>query len=198
MSNTTPGAVRAILPDLLYAEEDLGQLDSGTNLVLINSAFEVPTILRDTDTLVVDTDYTFIRPRTITLGTAATGENYTAFTQIIFSDSQITTFIDESDRIISNQFVNRDTPADEYLGDWSKYLTVHKILLMTAHGDLERITWARSFRAMAFDGIKAYKEFTASGTFEDSQIDRCDATSVNAFMLDQEAVNGYEDGSCTD
>ena len=192
MSNTTPELVRGVLPELLFAKEDLGVLDSGTNLSLKNSAVEVPTILKDSTTLVSGTDFTFVSPRKITLGTAAASENYTAHVHLAFTDAKLTEFIDGSDRIIANQFVNMDTPSAVHLSDWSRDLTAHKVLVLTARGDLDKVAWARSFRTMAMDAIAAYKENTSKGTFDDSEVTRDDENSVDAFALDQQAVKNYE------
>jgi len=192
MSNTTPALVRGILPELLFTDEDLGVLDSGTNLILKNSAMEVPTILRDATTLASGVDYTFIAPRKITLGTAATSENYTVHSHLAFTDAKLTEFINSSDRIIANLFINMDAPAAEYLSDWSRDLTAHRVLVLTARGNLDKVAWARSFRSMALDAITAYKENSSKGVFNDSEVTRDDATSINAYALDQQKVKKYE------
>ena len=191
MTYTTALAVRKLLPDLLIAEDDIGVLDSGTYLQLTNSAFDVPTILKDSTTLNLTTDFTFIQPRKITLSVAASSENFIATTYIAFSDADITTLIEESDRFIDNKFINLTAPSSAYKGDWSRYKTGSKILRVTAKGDEDRLAWADSFDKIADDSIMAYLEHTTAGAFDDSGVTRHDATSVDAFKLDQRDVERY-------
>ena len=191
MGYTTIDAVRRLLPDLLISEEDLGTQASGKVLTLVNSAVGVPNILKD-DTVLADvTDYTFTQPRRITLSVAASGENFIATTHITFSDTDITTFIEESDRFIDNKFINLTAPSSVHKGDWSRYKTGSKILRVTAKGDEDRLAWADSFDKIADDSITAYLEHTTAGAFDDSGVTRHDATSVNAFKLDQRDVERY-------
>ncbi len=191
MAYTTAVKVRNLLPDLLIEEDIIGTLDSGTHLVLTNPAFGVPTILKDNTTLTLTTDYTFTQPREIALGVAATGEHFTATVYIAFSDSEINSFIGESDRIIDNFFVNLTAPASEYQDDWSKYLSAAKILRVKAKGDPDMLAWAASMEKIAMDGMQAYKDMTSAGTFDDSGVSRCDAAPVDAFKLGQGSVEDY-------
>ena len=191
MGHTTPNSVRNLLPDLLTEEDDIGVISSGTSLTLTNSAYAVPTILKDASTLAVTTDYTFIQPRKITLTAAATGENFTAHVHVAFSDDELKTFIGESDRIINNLFANLSLPDSTYLDDWSKWLTAHKIILIKSKGDLDMVAWGRSFRTMAMDAINDYIANISATSFNDAGGDRADATSVSDFMLDQQPVSKY-------
>jgi hypothetical protein len=191
MGHTTPNSVRNLLPDLLTEEDDLGVISSGTSLTLTNSAYAVPTILKDASTLAVTTDYTFVQPRKITLTAAATGENFTAHVHVAFSDDELKTFIGESDRIINNLFANLSMPDSTYLDDWSKWLTAHKVILIKAKGNLDKVAWGRSFRTMAMDAINDYIANTSATSFNDAGGDRADATSVSDFMLDQQPVSKY-------
>lgn len=195
MAHTTNTKVRNLLPDLLISEDILGTLASGTHLLLTNPAFGVPSILKDSTTLTLTTDYAFVQPRTVTLGTAAAGEHYTATVYISFSDSEIDSFIGESDRIIDNFFVNLTTPASEYLDDWSKYLSAAKILHVKAKGDPNMLAWAASMEKNAMDGMGAYLDKTLAGVFDDTGISRCDAESVSDFKFDQ---SGQADYACGD
>ena len=191
MGYTIVDSVRRLLPDILISEEDLGINASGKVLTLVNSAVGVPNILKDGTTLADITDYTFTQPRRITLSVAASGENFIATTYITFSDADITTLIEESDRAIDNKFVNLTAPSSAYKGDWSRYKTGSKILRITAKGDEDRLAWADSFDKIADDGITAYLEHTIAGVFDDSGVTRCDATSVSAFKLDQQDTERY-------
>lgn len=190
--HTTAVKVRNLLPDLLIAEDNVGIISSGTAMTLRNPAFAVPTVLKNTTEMVITTDYTFVQPRAVTLTVAATGENFTARTHIAFSDTEILVFVGESDRIINNYFVNLTAPASEYLDDWSKYLTAAKILRVKAKGNPDMLTWAESMEKMAMDGMVAYLAKTSAGVFDDSAVTRGDATPVDAFMLDQQPVQGYD------
>ena len=191
MSHTTPEKVRGQMPDLLTAEDFMGTIDSGTNLLLTNSAFAVPTLLQDTTELAITTDYTFVQPRTIKLNSAADGENYTAHVHIAFPDSQLTEFIGQSDRIIDNEFANQTTPASEYLDDWSQQLTVAKIKMITAKGYPDLLAEAAAFKAMAMADIASYKAGTLKCTFSDTQVTRTDRTPVPAHSLDQSPIKRY-------
>ena len=191
MGHTTPNSVRNLLPDLLTEEDDLGVISSGTSLTLTNSAYAVPTILKDASTLAATADYTFVQPRKITLTAAATGENFTAHVHVAFSDDELKTFIGESDRIINNLFANLSMPDSTYLDDWSKWLTAHKIILIKSKGDLDMVAWGRSFRTMAMDAINAYLANTSATSYDDAGGERADATSVSDFMLDQQPVSKY-------
>lgn len=191
MGHTTPNSVRNLLPDLLTEEDDLGVISSGTSLTLTNSAYAVPTILKDASTLAVTTDYTFIQPRKITLTAAATGENFTAHVHVAFSDDELKTFIGESDRIIDNLFANLSLPYSTYLDDWSKYLTAAKIVMIKAKADPEKMAWSVQLKATAMDSINEYIVNTSATSFNDAGGDRADATSVSDFMLDQQPVSKY-------
>lgn len=191
MSHTTPEKVRNLLPDLLTAEDFIGTIDSGTNLLLTNSAYAVPTLLQDATELVITTDYTFVRPRTLKLNNAADGENYTAHVHVAFPDSQLTEFIGQSDRIIDDEFANQTTPAAEYLDDWSQWLTAWKIKLITAKGNPDLIAESLVYKNMAMDAIAKYKAGTLKGTFSDTQVTRTDRTPVPAHSLDQSLIRRY-------
>lgn len=192
MAHTTSEKVRYLLPDLLIGEENLGYIESGTHLTLTNPAFGVPTILKDSTVLALTTDFTFVQPRAITLVAVATGEQFTATIYIAFSDTEIETFIGESDRLIDNYFVNRTAPAAEYLDDWSKYLSAAKILRVKAKGNPDMLAWADSMEKIAMDGMESYLMRTSAGTYDDSGVSRDDATSVPDFLLDQSTMTNYE------
>ena len=191
MTYTTPNKVRNLLPDLLTECQDIGVVDSGTFMQLDNSAKAVPTILKDATELVVTTDYTFIQPRAISLTVAADGENFIAHTHIAFSDDEINEFIGQSDRIIDNEFANQATPADEYLDDWSQWLTAWKIKVITAKGDEDLLKEAMVYRDMAMDAINDYKANTLVGTHTYSAGTRTDAEPVGDLSLDQSTTPQY-------
>jgi hypothetical protein len=191
MAYTTADKVRDLLPELLIQEQDLGILDSGTFITLNNSAYAVPTIAKDSTTLVTTTDYTFTQPRKITLSVAASGENFIATTHIAFSDTKIEEFIGQSDRIIDNQFANQSTPDSEYLDDWSQWLTASKIIMLTAKGSEELIAWSKEFESMAMDKIEEYKAGTLKGTNTYTAADRYDKSPVGNLSLDQGTTPSY-------
>lgn len=189
---TIPDTVRDILPDLLVADDDIGTVSSGTSITLTNSVFGVPSIIKDTTTLYDSTDYDFVKPRAVTLGSAASGENYIAHVHIAFSDPQLIKFIAKSDRKIDDFFYGVTTPTAGYLDDWSALLTAGYILKIKAKGDPDMIAWATSLEKIATDAMVEYKKNTGGTVFDDTAVTRDDATSVDAFMLDQQAVEDYE------
>jgi hypothetical protein len=191
MAYTTAEKVRNLLPELLTAEQDLGYVESGTYITLNNSAFAVPTLLKDSTTLAITTDYTFTQPRKITLGTAANNEYFIAHTHIAFSDTQIEVFIGQSDRIIDNAFANQSTPDSDYLDDWSQWLTAWKILVITAKGDPDKLTYAATYHDMVMDAIEDYKGSTLKGTNTYTASDRYDKSPVGNMSLDQSTTPSY-------
>ena len=188
---TIPDTVREILPDLLVADDDIGTVSSGTSITLHKPAAGVPTIIKDTTTLYDSTDYDFTKPRKITLGSAATGENFIAHVHIAFSDPQLIKFIAKSDRKIDDYFYGKTTPTAGYLDDWSAHLTAAYILRIKSKGDSDTLAWAKSLEDMAMTAMKSYKEGTGGTVFDDSAVTRGDSSSVDAFMLDQQEVQGY-------
>jgi len=197
MAYTTAIKVRNLLPDLLIETDSLGESHSGTHLVLTNPAFNVLTILKDTTTLVLNTDFTFVQPQTITLGVAATGENYIATVHIAFSDAEIDTFIGESDRVIDAKFFNLESPTSEYQDDWSKYLSAAKILRVKSHGNEDMLAWADSMKEIALSGMDSYQAQTTVDAFEaDGVVVRSDKESVPDFQFDQSGTtDAYGDSS---
>lgn len=189
---TIPDTVREILPDLLVADDDIGTVASGTSITLHKPAAGVPTIIKDTTTLYDSTDYDFVKPRAITLGSAATGENFIAHVHIAFSDPQLIKFIAKSDRKIDDYFYGKTAPTAGYKDDWSAHLTAAYILRITSKGNPDTLTWAKSLEDIAMVAMKSYMEGTGGTVFDDSIVTRDDATSVDAFMLDQQAVQDYE------
>lgn len=190
--HTIPDTVREILPDLLVADDNVGVIASGTTLTLTNPAFGVPYITKDIDTLYDSTDYDFVQPRAVTLGVAASGENFTAHIYIAFGDAQLIKFIAKSDRKIDDFFYGGTTPSAGYLDDWSALLTAGYILRIVAKGNPDMITWAESLEKMATDAMTEYKNNSGGTVFDDSVVTRDDATSVPAFKLDQSTMTNYE------
>ena len=190
--HTIPDTVREILPDLLVADDDIGVVSSGTSITLHKPAVGVPYILKDATTLYESTDYDFVKPRAVTLGSAATGENFIAHVHITFSDAQFIKFIAKSDRTINNFFYGVTTPTAEYLDDWSADLTASYILKRKAKGNPDTLAWAKTLKDDVMESMAAYKEGTGGTVFDDSKVTRGDATPVDAFMFDQQAVQGYD------
>ena len=189
--HTTTLKVRNLIPDLLIATDDIGTVASGTSITLHKPAVAVPTMLKDAAEIVITTNYTFVQPRAITLLVAASNENYIANCHLAFTDTELVTFIGESDRIIDNYFVNLTAPASEYLDDWSKYLTSSKVIRAVSKGNPDMLKWAGSMEKIAMDGMSEYLKRTSAGVFDDSAVTRSDATSVDAFNLDQQSVKTY-------
>ena len=190
--HTLPENVREILPDLLIAEDDVGTISSGTTLTLTNAVFGVPSILQDTTMLFESTNFTFIKPRAVTLLVAASGENYIAHVHVGFSDDQLLKFIARSDRKIDDFFFGVTTPPASYLDDWSSLLTAAYILRIKAKGDKSMLDWATSLEDQATNAMMAYKQNSGAGSNDYSKVTRDDAKSVNAFNLDQQTVKNYE------
>ncbi len=193
---TTADKVRKLLPDLLETEDDLGAVTSGTALRLSNYVFAVPTILKNATELIDTTDYTFNQPDRVTLSVAAAGERFVARVHIAYNDTDIETFITESDRIIDRYFMNITAAPLDYYDDWSKYITAAKILLVKAHGNEDMLQWSKSYMDIAINGIKAYID-TIDSSFVDSSstgggVTRYDKDPVNDFKLDQGKVPGYD------
>jgi len=189
---TIPDTVREILPDLLVAEDNIGTVSTGTTITLTNPVFGVPTIIQDTSTIYESVDYTFIQPQDVTLLSAATGENYIAHTHIGFSDPQLIKFIAKSDRKIDDTFYSLTEPTAAYKDDWSAMLTAAYILTITSRGDPDTLKWAASLEKTVTDAMTAYKANTGGTAFDDSSVDRDDATSVPDFKLDQSTMHNYE------
>ena len=188
---TIPDTVREILPDLLVADDDLGVYSSGTSLTLHKPAAGVPTIIKDTTTLYDSTDYDFVKPRAITLGSAAAGENFIAHLHLAFSDPQLIKFIAKSDRRINEFFYGATTPTAEYMDDWSANLTVAYIKKIKSKGNPDMLAWAKELEDSTMTSMKIYKDGIGGTVFDDTVVTRSDATPVDAFMLDQQEVQGY-------
>lgn len=193
LAYTTPGNVRELLPDLLMAEDDCGVIASGTSITLTNAAFGVPTILKNTTTLYDSVNYSFTKPRAITLSSAASGENYTARVYIAFSDQQLLRFISRADRIIDDFFFGVSTePSSAYKDDWSSQLTAAFVLRIKSKGDTDMLAWADVLESKVMNAMLQYKTLTGATIFDDAKVTRDDATSVDAFCLDQQTVKNYE------
>ena len=194
MAYSTADQVRAILPSLLTADDEIGEVASGTNLTLNYPAVAVPTILKNSTVLAITTDYTFVRSTKITLGTAATGEYYTAQVHRGATDAEIEVIIAKADRIIDDFVVHVTTPSSGYLQDWSSELSASMYLRQyaLAVGGPGDITTAQTMEDRVFQLMQNYINKTGKGTYDDSGIDRDDATSVPAFQLDQQTVQDYE------
>lgn len=196
MAYTTADKVRKLLPDLLETEDDLGAVTSGTSLILSNYVFAVPTILKNSTELIDTTDYTFNQPDRVTLLVAAAGERFVARVHIAYNDTDIETFITESDRIIDRYFMNITPAPVGYYDDWSKYITAAKILLVKAHGNEDMLQWSKEYMDMAIKGIEAYID-NIDSSFSDGSgggggVTRYDKEPVNDFKLDQRKVAGYD------
>ncbi|WP_440952034.1 hypothetical protein [Methanococcoides sp. FTZ1] len=155
---TTAGKVRKILPTLLWDEEDLGTIASGTSLTLTTSAKDVPTILKDSSTLVKDTDFTFVLPRSITLNIAAAGENFTATCYYSVSDTDLEVIIARADRRIDAYFGQHDTPDSSYCEDWSSALSAAMYLREYATATEENLRRADALEKQALDDMKRYRD----------------------------------------
>ncbi|MCJ7481524.1 MAG: hypothetical protein MUO31_01010 [Thermodesulfovibrionales bacterium] len=157
MAYTTAAKVRALLPNVLMADDNLGIVSSGSSLTLSNSAFDVPTILKNTTSLVKDTGFTFIRPDKITLTAAAAGEHYIAQVYIGSDDTDIETIIASVDRILQNEFTNYDTPSSGFLDDWSSLLSAAKYLKMHAYTTEANINKVAALEKSVKGDIANYK-----------------------------------------
>lgn len=158
MAYTTAEKVRKILPTLLWDEEDLGVIASGTSLALTRPAKDVPTILKDSSTLVKDTDFTFVQPKAITLSVAATGENFIATCYYSISDTDLEAIIARADRRIDAYFGQHDTPDSSSREDWSSSLTAAMYLREYATATEENLKRAEAMEKQALDDMKRYKD----------------------------------------
>ena len=194
MVYSTAAQVRAVLPSLLTADDDIGEVPSGTNLTLNYPAVAVPTILKNSTELNVDIDFTFVRSTKITLSVAAAGEYFTAQVHRGATDSELDNIIAKADRIIDDFVVNVTAPSSGYLQDWSSELSASMYLRQyaLAVGGPDDITTAQTMEDRVFQLMQNYINKTGMGTYDDSGISRDDATSVPAFQLDQQTVQDYE------
>lgn len=159
MSYTTAAKVRAMLPTLLINDDDLGVSQTGTNLVLMHPAFDVPTILIDG---VSSTAFTFERPDKITLDASATGERFIAQTYSGISDVDIDNLIAMSDRFITSEFSQFDLPSGGYLEDWSSILTAARYLRLYGSATDNNIDKVKGLEKLVMDEMESYKDNTSS------------------------------------
>ncbi len=194
MAYSTASEVRGILPSLLKADDEIGEVASGTHIDLNYPAVAVPTILKNSTTLTITTDYTFVRSTKITLSVAATGEYFTAQVHRGATDTEIDVLIAKADRIIDNFFANRTTPTSGYLGDWSVELSASMYLRQysLSIGDSDGRTNAQRMEDRVFQLMQNYLNKTGAGVFDDSAVTRDDSTVVPSFQLDQYPVQDYE------
>lgn len=161
MAYTTAAKVRAVLPTLLMDDDDLGVLDSGTLLTLSRPALDVPTVLKNSTSLTkAGADYTFVRPRKITLAAAATGENFIAQGYYGISDTAIESIIAQSDRFIDDYFHEYGTPGSTYTDDWSAYLSASTYLRSYATATEENLRRAEELRKIVLEGMENYRHNT--------------------------------------
>ena len=194
MAYSTADQVRAVLPSLLTADDEIGEVPSGTNLKLNYPAVAVPTILKNSTTLAITTDYTFVRSTKITLSVAAAGEYFTAQIHRGATDTELEVIVAKADRIIDDFVVHVSAPSSGYLQDWSSELSASMYLRQyaLAVGGPDDITTAQTMEDRVFQLMQNYINKTGMGTYDDSGISRDDATSVSAFQLDQQTVQDYE------
>ena len=166
MAHTTAATVRAVLPGLLMRDDDLGIIESGTNLTLHDPAVEVPTILKITistmteSTLTEGTDYDFVRSMTIKLGSAATGERYIAQCYHGPTSTQLDNIISFADRVIDDFFYNYDTPPAAILSDWSARLAASFYLIQYATATEENIVRGKEMEKIVKDSMAEYRKNT--------------------------------------
>lgn len=194
MVYSTAAQVRAVLPSLLMADDEIGEVGSGTDIRLTYPAVAVPTILKDSTTLTITTDYTFVRPLYITLNTAATGEYFTAQVYRGATDTELGVIIGKADRIIDDFWYNRTTPATAILADWSSELSASIYLRQysVSIGDKDGVESANLMEDRVMQLMKIYQDHTSKGAYVDTMVTRDDATSVNAFNLDQMTTENFE------
>lgn len=155
MAYTTAAKVRAILPTLLKGDDDLGEIATGTNIILHDPAYDVPTILKDSTELTkAGSDYTFTRPRTITLASAATGENFIAQCYYAISDTDILVLVAQADRFIDDYFSAYDSAEAARLEDWSSWLSAAIYLREYAKATEENLTRADGLWNMALTAMQ--------------------------------------------
>ena len=194
MAHSTAAQVRAVLPSLLTADDEIGEVASGTNLTLDYPAVAVPTILKNSTVLAITTDYTFVRSTKITLSVAAAGEYFTAQVHRGATDAELEVIIAKADRIIDDFVVHVSAPSLGYLQDWSSELSasIYQRQYSLSVGDADGATAAQTMEDRVFQLMQNYINKTGLGTYDDSGITRDDATSVPAFQLDQNTVQDYE------
>jgi|GEM_PF-4790513 len=158
MAYTTPLAVRKLLPGLLIGEDDMGVVSSGTTLTLESPAMDVITVEKNGIVLSEFSDFTFTRPRTITLDTEAAGENFIATCYYGAHDSDIDDIINRADRTINAFFSSMQLPSADYLNDWSSVLAASLYLKSFATANDENIQRANALETIAMDGMQTYKD----------------------------------------
>lgn len=158
MAYTTPLAVRKLLPGLLIGEDDMGVVSSGTTLTLESPAMDVITVEKNGLLLSEFSDFTFTRPRTITLDTAASGENFIATCYYGAHDSELDDIINRADRTINSYFGSVSLPSADYLNDWSSVLSASYYLKSFATANDENIQRANSLESIAMDAMQTYKD----------------------------------------
>lgn len=158
MVYTTAANVRKILPTLLWDEEDLGVVSEGTSLTLTRPAKDVPTILKDSTTLVKDTGFTFVQPKAITLTAAATGENFTATCYYSVSDTDLEEIIARADRRVDAFFGQHNTPDSSHCEDWSTALAAAMYLRGYTTATEEGNKRTEALEKQALDDMKRYKD----------------------------------------
>lgn len=166
MAYTTSTDVRKVLPNLLISEDYIGTVTSGTAITLNVNAIACPTILKDTTTLVVDTDYTFVRPDAVTLGVAASGENFIATVHTGESDTVLDGIITQADEIIDDYFYqySGNGPGSAVKASFSKWLSAALYLYSYGAGSEEDVAKGDMLYKQAFDSMKRFKANTAMNT----------------------------------
>jgi hypothetical protein len=154
MAYATAAQVRAILPTLLKGDDDLGTVNSGTYLSLHDPAFDVPTILKNSTALTkAGADYTFTRPRKITLAVAATGESFIAQCYYAISDTDVGVIIAQADRYIVDYFTDYTIDTDR-AADWSSWLSAAIYLRQYATATEENLRRAQELWDMALNAME--------------------------------------------
>ena len=164
MAYATIANVRNRLFHMLVDEDIIGEVPAGTYIELNNPAFDVPTITKDGAELVKDTDFTFVRPYSITLGTAASGEKYIATVYIGAPDSVLESRLAEADRFITDYFAKQSLPGTDYLNDWSSLLAAAYFLRLDATATEENVTRADAMEKQALTAMDNYKINTGYDT----------------------------------
>lgn len=175
----TASDIRLTLPGLLIEEQDLDTSYSGTFLQLNNDAYQCPTILKNTTTLTEGTDFDFIRPNKITLGTAADGEFFIATCYIGESDANLDTLIVMATEVVDDYFHAYGEPTEANKATFVKWLATSYYLFNYSAGSESEINMAQHYERLAFDGMKRYRDNTQFNTPNVSNSRKTFCTKVN-------------------
>lgn len=161
MGYTEVSDVRRALPGLLSDIDYIGVVESGSHITTNVYGIGCPTMLKNGIEIVVNTDYTFVRPDTITLGTNANGEEYHCMMDVGAEDLTISTMIEQADQMINSKFYGSHiAPSTEIKKTWSTYMSCGLYIGAYCAGSEEDTAKADFFLDLAHKGMDDYITYT--------------------------------------